>query len=134
MEMRDPWGDQVPHGWVTGEDALGRHTPFRHALRERGERSILGVPCQTTMRDLEAPLPAYAGRGRPLKAPWPSVTQGRQALSGEAWTHVTVRDGEQGPGAIALVRRRVQTRLERKRTGPEEWLVVTRRSLTDDAT
>ena len=33
-----------------------------------------------------------------------------------------------------MVRRRVQTRLERKRTGPEEWLVVTRRPLADDRT
>ena len=33
---------------------------------------------------------------------------------------------------IELVRRRVQTRLERKRMGPEAWLVVTRRPLTDD--
>jgi SRSO17 transposase len=132
LEMLDTWGDQVPHGWVTGDDELGRHTPFRHALRERGERYVLGVPCNTTIRDLEAPLPAYAGRGRPLKAPWQSVTQWRQALPGDAWTHVTVRDGEKGPVAIALVRRRVQTRLERKRTGPEEWLVVTRRPLTND--
>jgi len=30
--------------------------------------------------------------------------------------------------------RRVQTRLERKRTGPHEWLVVTRRPLADDNT
>jgi hypothetical protein len=35
---------------------------------------------------------------------------------------------------MAMIRRRVQTRLERKRTGPEEWLVVTRRPLTDDGT
>jgi hypothetical protein len=28
----------------------------------------------------------------------------------------------------------VQTRTERKRTGPEEWLVITRRPLTDDRT
>src|SRR2546428_14138712 len=35
---------------------------------------------------------------------------------------------------VPLVTRRVQTRLERKRTGPEEWLVVTRRPLTDDST
>jgi len=34
--------------------------------------------------------------------------------------------------AIEMVKRRVQTRLERKRTGPEEWLVVTRRPLTAD--
>src|SRR5262249_57784168 len=33
---------------------------------------------------------------------------------------------------LALVTRRVQTRLERKRTGPQEWLVVTRRPLADD--
>ena len=33
-----------------------------------------------------------------------------------------------------MVTRRVQTRLERKRTGPEEWLVVTRRPLADEST
>ena len=74
MEMLDLWGAQVPHGWVTGDDELGRHTRFRQELRERGERYVLGVPCNTTMRDLEAPLPAYAGRGRRPKAPWQSVT------------------------------------------------------------
>jgi hypothetical protein len=45
-----------------------------------------------------------------------------------------VRDGEKGPVAIEMVTRRIQTRLERKRTGPEEWLVVTRRLLTEDRT
>jgi hypothetical protein len=35
---------------------------------------------------------------------------------------------------IELVTRRVQTRLERKRTGTHEWLVVTRRPLTDEGT
>jgi SRSO17 transposase len=132
IEMLDLWGEQIPHGWVTGDDELGRHTRFRHELRERGERYLLGVPCTTTIRDLEAPLPAYAGRGRPPKAPWQSVTQWRQSLDAEAWTHLTVRDGEKGPVEIEMVRRRVQTRLERKCTGPEEWLVVTRRPLSDD--
>src|SRR5215831_18462447 len=65
LEMLDEWRDQVPHGWVTGDDELGRHTRFRQALRERGERYVLGVPCTTTMRDLEASWPAYQGRGRP---------------------------------------------------------------------
>jgi hypothetical protein len=45
-----------------------------------------------------------------------------------------VRDGEKGPVAIEMVTRRVQTRMERKRTGPEEWLVITRRPLTDERT
>jgi SRSO17 transposase len=132
LEMLDLWGERIPHGWVTGDDELGRHTRFRHALRERGERYVLGVPCTTIMRDLEAPLPAYVGRGRPPKTPWQVVTQWRQNLDAEAWTHLTVRDGEKGPVEIEMVRRRVQTRLERKCTGPEEWLVVTRQPRSDD--
>jgi SRSO17 transposase len=132
LEMLEAWGEQVPHGWVTGDDELGRRTRFRQDLRERGARSVLGVPCTTTLRDLEAPLPEYAGRGRRPKAPWQSVTQWRQCLDADAWTSWTVRDGEKGPVAIEMVKRRVQTRLERKRTGPEEWLVVTRRPLSDD--
>ncbi len=43
LEMLDAWGGQVPHGWVTGDDELGRHTRFRHALRERGERYVGGT-------------------------------------------------------------------------------------------
>src|SRR6266702_1719628 len=134
VEMLDAWGEQVPHGWVTGDDELGRHTRFRQDLRERGERYVLGVPCTTTMRDLEAPLPMYQGRGRRPKSPWQSVTQWRQGLEAEAWTYLTVRDGEKGPGEIEMVKCRVQTRIERKRTGPAEWLVVTRRSLADERT
>jgi len=134
LEMLDAWGAQVPHGWVTGDDELGRHTRFRYALRERGERYVLGVPCTTTMRDLEAPSPAYQGCGRRPKAPWQSVRDWRQSLGSAGWTHVTVRDGEKGPVELEMVTRRVQTRLERKRTGPDEWLVVTRRPLVDDRT
>jgi hypothetical protein len=34
--------------------------------------------------------------------------------------------------ALEMVKRRVQPRLERKRTGPAAWVVVTRRPLTAD--
>src|SRR5262245_12135948 len=91
-------------------------------------------PCTTTIRDLEAPGPVYQGRGRPPKPPWQSVTVWRHALDPAAWAHVTVRDGEKGPVGIEMVTRRVQTRLERKRTGPDEWLVVTRCPLADEDT
>jgi SRSO17 transposase len=97
LEMLDLWGDQVPHGWVTGDDELGRHTRFRGELRQRGERYVLGVPCTTTIRDLEAPVPAYQGRGRRPKAPWQAVTTWRQALRPEGWTQLTVR----GPVPVA---------------------------------
>jgi len=134
LEMLDLWGAQVPHGWVTGDDELGQHTRFRQDLRARGERYVLGVPSNTVMRDLEASLPTYQGRGRRPKAPWQSVSAWRQSRNSDVWTRLTVRDGEKGPVEIEMVTRRVQTRLERKRTGPEEWLVVTRRSLAADST
>ena len=134
LEMLDLWGEQVPHGWVTGDDELGRHTRFRQDLRARGERYVLGVPSNTVMRDLEASLPAYQGRGRRPKAPWQSVSAWRQSRNPHVWTRFTVRDGEKGPVEIEMVTRRVQTRLERKHTGPEEWLVITRRPLADDST
>jgi SRSO17 transposase len=124
----------VPHGWGTGDDECGRHSRFREELRERGERYVLGVPCTTTIRDLEAPLPGYSGRGRRPKAPWQSVTAWRKSLDPRAWRRFTVRDGEKGPVDIAMVRRRVQTRIARKRTGPEEWLVVTRQPCSDEST
>jgi SRSO17 transposase len=38
VERLAEWRAQVPHGWVTGEDELGRHTRFREQLRQRGER------------------------------------------------------------------------------------------------
>src|SRR5262245_66153363 len=132
LEMLDAWGKQVPQSWVTGDDELGRHTRFRDELRQRGERYVLGVPCTTAIRDLEASWPAYQGRGRPPKPPWQSVTAWRHALEPEVWTRLTVREGEKGPVELELVRRRVQTRLERKRTGPQECWVVPRRPRADD--
>ena len=43
-----------------------------------------------------------------------------------------MQDGEKGPVDIEMVKRRVQTRREGKRIGPQEWLVVTRHPLSDD--
>ncbi|MDH3599297.1 MAG: transposase [Candidatus Tectomicrobia bacterium] len=31
LEILDAWGEQVPYGWVAGDDELGRHPRFRHA-------------------------------------------------------------------------------------------------------
>src|SRR5215831_15351150 len=115
--FREPCAVKAASTVLTG--GLGRRTARQRAL-------ILPTPCTTAVRDLEAPRPAYQGRGRPPKPSWQSVTVWRHTLAPEAWVHVTVRDGEKGPVEIEMVTRRVQTRLERKRRRPEEWLVVTR--------
>jgi hypothetical protein len=121
LERRAAWRPQVPHGWVPGDDELGCQTQFRHELRARGERSVLGGPCTPTIRALEAPGPVEQGRGRPPQPPWQSVTVWRHALVPAAGVHWPVRDGEKGPVESARVIRRVPTRLARTRTGPEEW-------------
>src|SRR5499427_7697840 len=92
------------------------------------------APPQYATCDLEAPLPEYAGHGRRPKAPWQAVTEWRTSLDPTVWTRLTVRDGEKGPVHIEMIKRWVQTRMERKRLGPEEWLVVTRRPLADERT
>jgi SRSO17 transposase len=52
LDMLDMWGEQAPHAWVTGDDEFGRHTRFRQELRQRGERYVLGVSCNTTCSSL----------------------------------------------------------------------------------
>ena len=117
----------MPHGGVPGAEAWGRPTRVRGARRARGERDGLGVPWSLPRRALEAPLPAYAGRGRRPKAWGPSVTPWRPSRSPHVWRRLTGRDGAQGPVDIEMVTRRVQTRGARTRRGPAAWRVVTRR-------
>ena len=91
-----------------------------------------GCPCPRSgygTNNAAKPAMCRQGRGRRPKAPWLSMVDWRRGLDTEAWTHLTVRDGEKGPVEIEMVKRRVQTRIERKRTGPQEWLVITRRPL-----
>jgi SRSO17 transposase len=65
LEMLDERGPLLPHAWVAGDDEMGRCSWFRQQLRSRGECYLLAVPSNTAVRDLFAPDPPHAGRGRP---------------------------------------------------------------------
>src|SRR5215207_7380913 len=41
LDMLDSRGPLLPHGWVSGDDEMGRSSWFRMQLRERGERYLL---------------------------------------------------------------------------------------------
>ena len=69
LEMLDERGPALPHGWVSGDDEMGRSSWFRRELRARGERYLLAVPSNTSVRDLAGPDPPYAGRGRRAAGP-----------------------------------------------------------------
>jgi SRSO17 transposase len=70
LAMLDEQGALLPHGWVAGDDEMGRPAEDRRDLRARGERDLLAVPSNTRIRDLEADPPVYAGRGRPAERPF----------------------------------------------------------------
>ena len=119
-------GSALPHGWVAGDDEMGRSSQFRAWLRERGERYLLAVPSNTRMRDQEAAAPEWSGHGAKPKSPWTSVSKWSGALRPSDWVRIDVRDGEKGPLVVEAVKCRVQAHEENRHVGPEELLLVTR--------
>ena len=55
LEMLEKNGVLLPHGWIAGDDEMGRPYWFRRRLEALGERYVLAVPSNTLMRDLETP-------------------------------------------------------------------------------
>jgi SRSO17 transposase len=126
LEMLAKNGASLPHGWITGDDEMGRPSWFRRRLAALGERYLLAVPSNTLMRDLQTEPPEYSGRGRPAKRLWHSVSAWSQSLGDEAWQRLDVRDGSKGPLVVEALKRRVVSRMNRRQQGDEEMLVVIR--------
>jgi SRSO17 transposase len=133
LQMLAESGETLPHTWITGDDEMGRPSGFRQELRALGERYLLAVPSNTTVRDIDAAPPEYCGRGPRRKSPFVRVDKLCAALPEEAWTKIEVRDGAKGPLVIEAVKYRVRARTERKGTGPEELLYVTRERQADNS-
>jgi len=127
LEMLRETGPLLPHGWVAGDDEMGRSSRFRAELRRREERYLLAVPSNTTIRDLDGQTPEWSGRGRPPKRAFEQVRAWAGSLPPKAWRRIEVDDGERGPKVVDLVAARVVARTDRGRIGPEELLVVIRR-------
>jgi SRSO17 transposase len=127
LEMLAINGRHLPHKWIAGDDEMGRSSRFRRDLRALDEQYLLDVPANTNIRDLQAPCPAYGGRGRFPQQPFQRVDAWRASLDQDAWARIDVRDGEKGPLVLEIVKRRVLARTERRgRAATEELLVVTR--------
>lgn len=117
----------LPHGWIVGDDELGRAAEFRAGLRERSERYVLDVPCNTTVRDLERRRPPRkkAGVGRKREVAFRRADAWAASQPESRWERITVREGEKGPLVVDAMSVRVRTKQDR-RIGPEERLVVIR--------
>jgi SRSO17 transposase len=126
LQMLDEHGQALPHGWVAGDDEMGRSTWFRQQLRQRGESYLLAVPCNTLVRDLAAEEPPRSGRGRRPKVPFVRVDRWCAALPPHCWQAVEVRAGETGPLVVEMTRGLVQARTEGRPQDVPELLVVFR--------
>lgn len=117
----------LAHGWIVADDEFGRVVEFRAALRQRKERYVLDVPCDTLVRDLERRRPrrSLAGRGRKREVPFVRADVWAASQPESRWTRLMVRDGEKGPLQVDAMTVRVRTKQD-GRLGPEERLVVTR--------
>ena len=51
--MLATYGDALPHRWIAGDDEMGRLYWFRRRLARLGERYLLVVFSNMTIRDLE---------------------------------------------------------------------------------
>src|SRR4051812_5497857 len=126
LEMLRQTGPLLPHGWVAGDDEMGRSSHFRAELRRLNEHYLLAVPSNTTIRDLEGETPEWGGRGPHPKRAFEQVRAWSKSLPQGAWRRIEVGDGERGPLVVERVATRVVARTDRGRIGPEELLVVIR--------
>ena len=132
LQMLDEHGAVLPHGWITGDDELGRSSRFRQQLRERQERYLLAVPSNTLVRDLKAPATTTKS-GQARKAPFQRVERWRAAVPESAWQTIEVRAGEKGPIIVQAVWTLVQARAQGRVSDAVETLVVFREQQADGA-
>lgn len=121
LDLIDRSAQDVPCGWVTGDDEFGRATEFRAQLRLRHRRYVLDVPNTTLVREVGAKVkPAGRRPGFERVADWAA----RQPAA--RWKTITVRGGEKGPLKVRALKRRVQTKDEDGHVGPVETVLVIR--------
>jgi hypothetical protein len=137
--MLDAHGAGIPHGWIAGDEDFGRPQAFRKGLRDRGERYVLDVPCDTLVRDLGRRRPPRRSKQGPKrKVPFVRVDGWTKGLTRSRWKRFKVRpdgpllqrsgpagDGEKGPIEVEAAETRVRT-MEGRKIGAEEGLVVIR--------
>jgi SRSO17 transposase len=126
LAMLAEQGHLLPHAWIAGDDEMGQNAAFRRDLNEGRQQYLLAVPSDMLIRNLDAPPPAYQGIGQPRKRPWQRADAWRDALDDNAWTCISVRDGEKGPLAVEVAACRVQAKISQRAMTYEETLVVIR--------
>jgi SRSO17 transposase len=117
-------GQELPHGWVVGDDEFGRASELRAELRRDKERYVLDVPCNTSVRDLSERRPPSRPGGKPRLPLFERVDRWAARQPRKRWKKIRRAGGEKGPGEVLALSQRVQARDEDGRVGPSERLTV----------
>lgn len=126
LEMLDEKGKYLPHKWITGDAEMGRNSMFRKELRNRSEQYILGIPSNTSIRELEPESDEKGHQKNHKKRPFVQAQKWEKEQQEDAWSKIKVCDGEKGPLEIEILKTKVRAKEERLWIGEEEVLVVTR--------
>ncbi len=119
-------GQELPHGWVVGDDEFGRASALREQLRGDGERYVLDVPCNTSVRDLSRWRPPSRPGGRQRLPLFERAEAWAARQPKKRWRKFRRPTGEKGPREVRALQQWVQTKDEDGRVGPRERLVVIR--------
>jgi SRSO17 transposase len=117
-------GQELPHGWVVGDDDFGRVTELRVQLRQDQERYVLDVPCNTQVRDVSERRPPSRPGGKARLPLFERVDQWAKRQPKKRWKKLRLPGGENGPRQVWALQQRVQNRDEEGHIGPTERLVV----------
>jgi SRSO17 transposase len=117
-------GQELPHGWVVGDDEFGRVSEFRAELRQDEEHYVLDVPCNTLVRDLSERRPATRPGAKPRLPLFERVEQWAARQPRKRWKKVRLSGGESGPREVWALSQRVQAKDEDGRVGASERLTV----------
>jgi SRSO17 transposase len=117
-------GQELPHGWVVGDDEFGRVTDLRVQLRQDQERYVLDVPCNTQVRDVSERRPPSRPGAKPRLPLFERVDHWAKRQPKKRWKKIRLPGGEKGPREVWALQQRVQNRDEEGHIGPTERLVV----------
>jgi SRSO17 transposase len=126
LDLLDRARADLPGGWVAGDDEFGRCSALRAALRLRGLRYVLDVPCNTLVRDVAERRPPARPGGRERRPLFERVDRWVARQPAGRWRKVKVRDGEKGPIEVKVLLATVQAKDEDGCAGGSERLVVLR--------
>jgi SRSO17 transposase len=126
LELIRTSGQQVPHGWVTGDDEFGRVSDLRGQLRLERERYVLDVPCNTLVRDPAERRPPSRPGGSPRLPVFERADAWAARQPKGRWRKIRIRAGEKGWLEVQALQQRLQTKEEGGHVGPRERLVILR--------